>query len=134
MRLDETWVIVRLHLENRGIAVANVHDARVLAWALDDAGPLRRKPPEVYAGGFVGAVLAPHDAEDPELGVGRRAPKRLGDPDVLLTVELVLSRKRGADGGISGKGRGYRRGRRSHVQGGVSGNSSRNPLGAGRPC
>ena len=42
VRLDEARVVVRLHLEDGGEAVADVDDAGVLAGALDDARPLRR--------------------------------------------------------------------------------------------
>ena len=43
VRLDERRMIVRLHLEGDGEAVADVHDARVLARPLQDARPGRRE-------------------------------------------------------------------------------------------
>ena len=49
--LDEAGVVVRLHLEDGGVAVADVDDARVLARALDDARPLGGQPPQVHARG-----------------------------------------------------------------------------------
>ena len=47
--LDEARVVVRLHLEDGGEAVADVDDAGVLAGALDDSRALRRKALEVDA-------------------------------------------------------------------------------------
>ena len=43
---DEGGVVVALHLEDDGLAVAHVDHAGVLARALDDARPLRRQLPE----------------------------------------------------------------------------------------
>ncbi len=69
-RLDERRVIVRFDLERAGPAVADVDDAGVLSRALQDELAARGQPLQVHARGFVGAVLAPHHAEDAEFGQG----------------------------------------------------------------
>ena len=79
-----------LHLEHQRLAVADVDDAGVLAGAVDDprlGGGELGKPP---FRGLVGAVLAPHDREDTELGVVGRAPHDVENAPVLLAAEAVL--------------------------------------------
>ena len=98
VRLDEARVVVRLHLEDGREAVADVDDAGVLAGALDDARALGGEALEVHARRLVGAVLAPHHAEDAELGVRGLAAERLLDPGVLLGGQLVLLDDLGRDG------------------------------------
>ena len=78
--LDERRVVVRLHLERDGEAVADVDDAGVLAGPLDDARARRREGLQVDARGLVRAVLAPHRREDPELDEVGLAPEDLEDP------------------------------------------------------
>ena len=34
--LDVRWMVVAFHLKDDGVAVSEIHDARVFAWALDD--------------------------------------------------------------------------------------------------
>src|SRR3954469_5789843 len=46
---------------------------------VDDPRALGGQPAEVHPRRFVGAVLAPHHAEDAELGVGRHPPEVLLD-------------------------------------------------------
>src|SRR5512143_2970830 len=65
--LDEARVVVTLHLENAGIAVVDVDDAGVLAWPLQHPRRLGRKLAQMDARRLVGAMLAPHHAEDAEL-------------------------------------------------------------------
>src|SRR5262249_32165855 len=79
---------------------ADVDDAGVLAGALDDARPARRQPAQVDARRLVRAVLAPHDAEDAELGVGRRAAEDLVHATELVGAEPVLLRRRFVDRGF----------------------------------
>ena len=71
--LDERGVVVALHLEDAGLAVADVDDAGVLAGPLDDPRRLRRQAAQMPARGFVGAVLVPHRRDDAEFGETRRA-------------------------------------------------------------
>ena len=63
-RLDKRRMIVRLDLERAGPAVADVDDAGVLARPLHHQLAARGQPLQMHARRFVGAVLAPHHAED----------------------------------------------------------------------
>ena len=72
-RLDEARVVVRFDLEGDHPAVADVDDAGVLARALHHQLAARGQLLQVQARALVGAVLAPHHAEDAELGVARLA-------------------------------------------------------------
>src|SRR5208282_4380895 len=65
---DEAGVIVRFDFEGAGPAVADVDDAGVFAWSLQHALAARGQAFQVHARRFVGAMLAPHDAEDAEFG------------------------------------------------------------------
>ena len=67
-RFDERRMIVRLDLEGAGPAVANVDDAGVLARPLQHELAARGQALQVHARRLVGAVLAPHHAEDAEFG------------------------------------------------------------------
>src|SRR5690348_2168536 len=69
-RLDETRMIVRLDFENGDEAVADVHNAGIFARALDDARARGRQALEMHFAGFIGAVLAPHHAENAEFRDG----------------------------------------------------------------
>src|SRR3546814_16878202 len=73
IRLDVARVVVAFHLEDRGLPVADIDHARVLAGALDHPGGLGRQLAEVDARGLVGAMLRPHDRKDAEFGeeIGR---------------------------------------------------------------
>src|SRR5262249_42319468 len=71
--LDEGRVIVAFHLEDDRLAVANIDDAGVLTRSLDHPRRRRRQLAQMDTRGLVGAVLAPHDGEDAELGQVRRA-------------------------------------------------------------
>ena len=97
--LDVARVVVALHLEDDGPAVAHVDDARVLARPLDDQGPARRQRLQPVARRLIGAVLAPHDREDPELGKARLASEDLQEPCVLLRRQPMLRHDLGRDGG-----------------------------------
>ena len=140
VRLDEARVVVRLHLEDGGEAVADVDDAGVLAGPLDDARALRRQPPQVHAARLVRAVLAPHHAEDAELGVGGRSAEVPLDARVLVGRELVLLDERGRDRRVAGEGRGSwgvamvgkigLAGNRRRIHGEVSGTSRSRALDA----
>ncbi len=86
-------MIVRLHLERGGEAVADVHDARIFAGPLQDLRPARRQAAQMHLARFVGAVLAPHHAEDAKLGEVRIAAKNFLDARVFLGGEAVLGRQ-----------------------------------------
>ena len=102
--LDEGRVVVGLHLEDDGESVADVHGARVLAGALQDARAGGRELLQVGLRGLVRAVLAPERRVDPQLHEVRVAAEDLPDPQELVGREPVL----GHDGGRQ------RRGRESH--------------------
>src|SRR5262249_32884045 len=74
-----------------------------LARPLDDARAFGRQSPEVHAARLVRAVLAPHHAEDAELGVARLATERTQDDGVLVGADLVLRDERRLDRVIARK-------------------------------
>ena len=67
-RLDVAGMVVRLDLERRGPAAANIDDAGVLAGTDQNALAPRREFLQEQARTLVGAVLAPHHADDAEFG------------------------------------------------------------------
>ena len=67
--LDEAGVVVRLDLEGDDVAAADIDDAGVFAGALHDELAAGGQLLQVQARALVRAVLAPHHAEDAELGV-----------------------------------------------------------------
>src|SRR5262249_47658804 len=101
-RLDERWVVVRLDFESARPTITNVDDARIFAGALHHAAAARRQPLQVRARRFVGAVLAPHHAENAELGERRLAAQRLQDALVFLGRDAVLAQQFGSDSGVVG--------------------------------
>src|SRR5580698_8686890 len=76
-----------------------------LGWLCDSI----LKTAAVRAARLVRAVLAPHDAEDAELGVGRLAAERSQDAAVLLVGELVLLDEGGRDRRVVWHGRSRQR-------------------------
>ncbi len=95
--LDVARMVVALHLEDAGEAVADVDHAGVLAGALDDAGARGRQAAQMHLGGFVGAVLVPHRREDAELGEARRAADQIEDAGVLVGLEAMFGDELGGD-------------------------------------
>src|SRR5882672_2079801 len=84
-------MVVRLDLERASPAIADVDDARVLSRPLQHQLAARGQPLQVYAGRLVGAVLAPHHAENTKFGQrGRTAAEQLLDFRVLLRRQAVL--------------------------------------------
>ena len=83
--LDERRMVVRLDLEDRGQAVADVDGAGVLARPLQHARPLGRQLLQMDARALVAAVLGPHHREDAELGE-RSARGRSERDDALVFV------------------------------------------------
>ncbi len=100
VRLDEARVVVALHLEDGRQALADGDDAGVLAGAVDHPGRARRQLAQPDAGGFVGAVLRPHDAEHAELGQRRRAAQDREHARVLVPAEPELAGERLVDRGF----------------------------------
>ena len=89
-----------LHLEDDGLAVADVDHAGVLAGALDHLRALGGQRLQPHAARLVGAVLAPHHREDAELGQRRLAAEDAEQPLVLVGLEPVLGDDLGRDGGL----------------------------------
>src|SRR5690606_40075172 len=69
---------------------ADVEGAGVFARALENAGAFGGEKFERFARVLVGAVFAPHDAEDAKFGVGWLAPEELDDLLVFVGLEAVL--------------------------------------------
>ena len=89
VRLDERRVVVRLDLEHRREAVADIDRAGVLAGPLQHARPFGRQRLQVDARALVAAVLGPHHGEDPELRQVRLASEQRDDARVLVGLEAV---------------------------------------------
>ena len=97
--LDERRVIVRLDFEGAGPTVSNVDDAGVLAGSLNYQAATCGQTLQMNAGGFVGAMLAPHHAEDAELCDGGLASaKQLLDFFVRVRRKAMFPDEVGSDG------------------------------------
>jgi len=89
-RLNRAGMIVALHLERDGPAVADIHNARIFFAGLDQ---------NIWSGGrkllqfslriFVRAMLAPHDRENSQLSEVRFATEDFLDPLELFRREAV---------------------------------------------
>src|SRR5207253_9435425 len=91
-------MIVRLDLEGAGPAVADVDDAGVFSRPLHYAPAAGGQTLHVHARGLVGAVLAPHHAEDAQFGErGFASAKQLLDLLICLGSEAVLPADFGTD-------------------------------------
>ncbi len=91
-------MIMRLNLERAGPAIANVNDAGILPRPLQYAPAVYWQPLQMNPRRFVGAVFAPHHAEDTELGQRRFTPTQQGfDPFVFLHRQPVISQSFGSD-------------------------------------
>ena len=96
---------MRFDLEGAGPAIADIDDARVLARPLHDATAAGGQLLQMHARTLVGAVLAPHHAEDAELGDGRLASaEKLFDLVVFFRREAVLANNFWSDGKSGGCG------------------------------
>jgi hypothetical protein len=88
--LDVTRMIVRFDFEGGNEAVADVHDTSVFTRALHDEFAARGQSLQVDLAGFVGAVLAPHHAENAQFGDVWVAAKDLLDARVFLARDAML--------------------------------------------
>src|SRR5512133_296587 len=95
--LNERWMVVRLDLECAGPPVADIDDSGMLTWALQHELAARRQALEVYARRFTGAVRAPHHAEYPKFGHGRRPAKPLQDSLVFVRRDAVIFKDLGGN-------------------------------------
>ncbi len=71
------------HLEDGGLAVADIDHAGILAGPLDHPRRLGRQLLQMHARGFVGAMLAPHHREDAQLDEVRLAAHQLQDARIF---------------------------------------------------
>jgi hypothetical protein len=97
IRLDIGRVVVALHLEDRGVAVADVDHPGILARALDHPRRGRRQLLQMDPARFVRAMLRPHDREDAELDQVRLAPERLYDALIFFVGQAVFGDHGGGD-------------------------------------
>ncbi len=97
-------MIVRFDFERRDQPVADVHDAGVFARPLHDELTPRGQAPQVNLARFVGAVLAPHHAENAELGDVRLAAKDLLNARVFLARYAVFGGDLWSDSNFSASG------------------------------
>src|SRR4030088_2403180 len=102
-------MIVRLNLERASPAVSNINYAGILPRSLQHAAAVGRQSFQMNAGRFVRAVLAPHYAEDAELGVRRFASsKQRFDLLVFIRSQPMITQnfwgdRKGRQGGHEGK-------------------------------
>ena len=89
-RFDVAGMIVRFDLKSDDPAAANANDAGILTRPLHHVLALSGKLLQVDAGTLVGAVFAPHHAEDAEFGITGLAAEQSDDLLVLRGGELVL--------------------------------------------
>ena len=90
-RLDRARVIVRFDLERDRPAVADIDHAGIFFAGFDEnVRPGRRKFLQLAPRIFVGAMLAPHDGEDSELGEVRLASENFFDALEFIRLEAVL--------------------------------------------
>ena len=85
-------MVVRFDLERRHEPVAEIHDTGVFPGALHHEPATRRQPLQMHLARFVGAMLAPHHAEDSEFRDVRIAPQDFLDPCVLFRGYPVFRR------------------------------------------
>src|SRR6266852_9849053 len=97
-------MIVRFDLEGGNEAVADVHDACVFSRALHDKLAARGQPLQVDLARFVGAVLAPHHAEDAQFGDVWVAAKDFFHAGVFFGGEAVLGGDLRSDSNLSASG------------------------------
>src|SRR5450432_1367622 len=86
------------NLEGASPAVANVDDAGVFARSLNNQLAARGKALQVYARGLVGAMFAPHHAENTQFRQGRLAPQRALDPFIFVRGDTVIFNDLGSNG------------------------------------
>src|SRR5947207_9428487 len=100
--LDKRWMIVRFDLESTRPAIANIDDSGVFSRPLHHAAAASGQPFEMHARRFVGAVLAPHHAENAKLRQRGLAAQGLFDLFVLWGRNSMLIDKGGSNGGCVG--------------------------------
>ena len=89
-RLNKTRMVVRLDFENGDEAVADIDHAGIFAGTLHHVRAARGQALQVRAARFVGAVLAPHHAENAQLGDVGVAAENFLDAGKFVGCEAVL--------------------------------------------
>ena len=95
--LDGARVVMGLGFHDDRQPVAEVHRARVFSRALQHARSSGRQPTQRRARALIGAVLAPHGADDAELDLVGVAAERGIQPLVLGGAEANLGEEAGSD-------------------------------------
>jgi hypothetical protein len=103
-RLNVTRMIVGFDFEGRDKAVADVHDTGVFTRALHDKLAACGQALQVNFARFVGAMFAPHHAEDAQFGDVRVAAKDLLNARVFLGRNAVFGGNHGSDSNFSASG------------------------------
>src|SRR6266404_543217 len=83
-------MVMRFDFEGAGPAIADINHAGVFTRPLQHAARVRGQPLQMRARRFIGAVLAPHHAEDAKFGQGWGAAESALDLLVFLAAEAVL--------------------------------------------
>ena len=81
---------MRFNFERGAKAVADIDDARIFAGALHDLRAFGGQAAQMNAAGFVGAMLAPHHAENSEFGDIRIAAENFLNARVFFGGKAVL--------------------------------------------
>jgi len=99
--LDERGMVMALHLEDAGEAVADINDAGVLAGALDDPGRRGRQFAQVNPARIYRKQCSFHIArDDAELGEARRAADERDEARIFLGLQPMAGDKRVGDFGF----------------------------------
>src|SRR5205807_2221368 len=88
--LDQRRMIVRFNFESAGPAVAHIDDSGIFSWPLNHALAARRQALQMHARRLIGAVLAPHYAEDAQLGERRLPTQNAFDFFVFSRCDAVV--------------------------------------------
>ncbi|VXC43279.1 hypothetical protein SPHINGO8AM_130159 [Sphingomonas sp. 8AM] len=96
---DVRGVVVALHLEDRGLPVADIDHAGILAGAADDLWALGRQLLQMDAARLVAAMLGPHHREDAEFNQIGLAAERVEDTVIFLGGQAVVGDDLGRDDG-----------------------------------
>ena len=96
--LDVGGVVVALHLEHAGVAIADVDDARILARPLDDPWRRGRQAPQMLSRRFVRALLVPHRRDDAQLRKAWGAADEGDECGVFVGLQAVRDGQRFVDG------------------------------------
>ena len=83
-------MIVRFDLKDRAETVADVHDARIFAGALQHAWATRRQTLQMDFARFVRAMFAPHHRENAKLRDARLTPENFEHARIFIGAQSVF--------------------------------------------